>query len=281
MASKEGESSGSSTDSIELAVLASHESRSMATQPEGDFETLFISTDFSSSGNSEITNRTESIQDPLMFESQSTESSNLGTQAEDPNICRQIFPTESLTQNYSDTSSLTIHAPNTTQVCSSGILNPEPCTSGIIHQIASDGTETIKSETSDSTSNTERVSATESDSTDCTINTESLTQYVRGVETQDDSQEIYPSTMSQSSEGLKRSDRRPEQRYEIASEDCSSSLDPTYDPAVLEIPPLTRQDAITPSTSSKRDLESTEEDNEYMKPPKKKKKEKLCICSSK
>ena len=92
---------------------------------------------------------------------------------------------------------------------------------------------------------------------------------------------MYPATLPQYFEGLKRSDRRPEQRYEIASEDCSSSLDPTYDPAALEIPPLTRQDAITPSTSSKLDLESTEEDNEYMKPPKKKKKEKLCICSSK
>ena len=280
MASKEGESSGSSTDSIELAVLASHESRSMATQPEGDFETFFISTDFSSSGNSEITNRTDSLLDPLggnvsplMFQSQSTESSNLASQAEDPNICRQIFPTESLTQNYSDTSSLTIHAPNTTQVSSSGILNPEPCTSGIIHQIASDGTETIKSETSDSTSNTDRVSATESDSTDCTINTESLTQYVRGVETQDDSQEMYPSTMSQSSEGLQRSDRRTGQRYEIASDSSSSSLDQTFDPAALEIPPLRRQNAIIPSTSRKRDLQSTDEEKKYI-PPKKKKKEK-------
>ena len=93
----------------------------MATQSEGDSETFFISTDFSSSVNSEITNRTDSLLDPLggnvsplMFQSQSTESSNLASQAEDPNICRQIFPTESLTQNYSDTSSLTIHAPNTT-----------------------------------------------------------------------------------------------------------------------------------------------------------------------
>merc|ERR1711989_272821 len=116
------------------------------------------------------------------------------------------------------------HAPNTTQVSSSGILNPEPCSSGIIHEIASGSTETIKSETSDSTSNTDLKSTTESDSSDNTNNTESLTQYVRGVEIQDDSQEMYPETLSQSSEGLKRSDRRTEQRYEIASEDCSSSL---------------------------------------------------------
>ena len=250
----------------------------MATQSEGDSETFFISTDFSSSVNSEITNRTDSLLDPLggnvsplMFQSQSTESSNLASQAEDPNICRQIFPTESLTQNYSDTSSLTIHAPNTTQVSSSGILNPEPCTSGIIHQIASDSTETIKSETSDSTSNTDLVSTTESDSSDNTNNTESLTQYVRGVETQDDSQEMYPSTMSQSSEGLQRSDRRTGQRYEIASDSSSSSLDQTFDPAAWEIPPLRRQNAIIPSTSRKRNLQSTNEENEYI-PPKKKKK---------
>ena len=76
MVSKNGESSGSSTDSIDFSVHSSYECRSMATQSEGDSETFFISTDFSSSGNSEITNRTESIQDPLggnvsplMFES--------------------------------------------------------------------------------------------------------------------------------------------------------------------------------------------------------------------
>merc|ERR1711872_613420 len=234
-------------------VRGSHGSRSISTQTEGDFETVFISSDSEPSGNSETTNRTETTQDPLcvnvspiMFESKSTESSNVGTQSEDPNICRQIFSTESLTQNYSDTSS------------------------GIIPENADDSTETIIFETSDSTTNTDLVSTTESESSDNTKNTQSLTQYVRGVETQDDNQEMYPATLSQSSEGLKRSDRRPEQRYEIANEDCSSSLDPTYDPAALEIPPLTRQDAITLSTSRKRDLESTDEENEYMKQKKRK-----------
>ena len=261
MASKNGESSGSSTNSIDFSVRSSYECRSMATQSEGDSETFFISTDFLSSVNSEITNRTDSLLDllggnvsPLMFQSQSTESSNLGTQAEDPNICRQIFPTESLTQNYSDTSS------------------------GIIPENADDSTETIIFETSDSTTNTDLVSSAESESSDNTKNTQSLTQYVRGPETQDDSQEMYPATLSQSSEGLKRSDRRTEQRYEIASEGCSSSLDPTFDPAALEIPPLTRQNAIIPSTSRKRDLQSTDEENENIPP---KKKEKLCIFSSK
>ena len=77
-----------------------------------------------------------------MFESQSTESSNVGTQSEDPNICRQIFPTESVTQKYSDTSS------------------------GIIPENADDSTDTINLETSDSTTNTDLVSTTESESSD-------------------------------------------------------------------------------------------------------------------
>ena len=260
MASHNDETSGSSTDSIDFSVLLCSQSRSLATQSEGDSETFFISTDFSSSVNSEITNRNDSLLDPLggnvsplMFQSQSTESSNLASQTQDPNICRQIFPTESCTTEYS----------------TSGILNPEQSTSGIIHQISSDGTDTTQSETSDSTSNTERVSPTESDSTDCKINTETLTQYARGVETQFDSQEMYPDTMSQSSEGLQRSHRRTVQRYDIASNSSSSSMDLTYDPA-LEIPPLTRQNAIyIPSTSRKRDLQSTDEENEDIPPPKK------------
>merc|ERR1711989_257951 len=165
-----------------------------------------------------------------------------------PNICRQIFPTESVTQKHSNTSS------------------------GIIPENADDSTDTNILETSDSTTDTDLVSSAESESLDNTKNTQSLTQYVRSLETQECSQEMYPATLSQSSEDLIRSDRRREQRYEIASEDCSSSLDPTYEPAAFEIPPLTRQDAITPSTSSKRDLVSTEEHNEYMKTTKKKKK---------
>merc|ERR1712240_988196 len=77
----------------------------ISTQTEGDFETVFISSDSEPSGNSETTNRTETTQDllcvsPLMFESQYTESSNVGTQLEDPNDCRQVFATESVAQNY-------------------------------------------------------------------------------------------------------------------------------------------------------------------------------------
>merc|ERR1712002_1200398 len=124
----------------------------MGTQKHSLFQQIF-----SSSGNSEITNSNDPLLDllggnvsPLMFQSQ---SSNLDSQAQDPNICRQILPTESFTRNYSDTSSQTIHAPNTTDASTSGILNPEPSTSGISHQISSDGTETTKCETSNSTSN--------------------------------------------------------------------------------------------------------------------------------
>merc|ERR1711917_217755 len=69
-------SSGSSTDSIDGDVLGMHASRSMSSQPEGNIDTITISSDSEPSGNSEITNRNETTQDPLsvsftpsMFES--------------------------------------------------------------------------------------------------------------------------------------------------------------------------------------------------------------------
>merc|ERR1711989_98827 len=127
---------------------------------------------------------------------------------------------------------------------------------------ADESTDTVIFETSDFNTNTDLVSSAESEPSDNTQNTQTLSQYVRSPDTQDNSQEMYPDTLSQSSEVLIRSDCRREQRYEFASEDCSDSLDPTYEPPAFEIPPLTRQDAITPSTSSKRDLGSTEEDND-------------------
>merc|ERR1711873_355342 len=97
-----------------------------------------------------------------------------------------------------------------------------------------------------------------------------------GPDTQANSPEMYPDTLSQSSEPLIRSDRRLEQTiYEFASEPCSDPLDPTYVPPACEIPPpITRQDAITPSTSSKYDLDFTEVDSDENKPPKKEKKKK-------
>merc|ERR1712240_104074 len=134
---------------------------------------------------------------------------------------------------------------------------------------ADDSTDTDTWETSDFNTNTDLLSYAESEPSDNTQNTQTLSQYVRGPDTQDNSQEMYPDTLSQSSEPLIRSDRRCEQRYEFASEACSDPLDPSYVPPACEItPPITRQDAITPSTSIKHDLETTEVDNDENKPSK-------------
>merc|ERR1712240_349731 len=101
------------------------------------------------------------------------------------------------------------------------------------------------------------------ETSDYTENTQTLSQYVRGSDTQKYSQEMYPDTLSQSSEPLPRSARRREQIYEFASEPSSDPLDSTYVPPACEIPPpLTRQYAITPSTSIKHDLDSTEVDSD-------------------
>merc|ERR1711873_52037 len=116
MGSREGGStSGSSTDSIDGDVLGRHASRSLSSQPEGNIDTVIISSDSEPSGNSEITNRNETTQShvlycrhtgmPLILESQDNESSNLDTnsqepsensettQSEDPDKCIQIFAT--------------------------------------------------------------------------------------------------------------------------------------------------------------------------------------------
>merc|ERR1712240_68360 len=190
------------------SVLGSHESRSMSSQPEGNFETVFISSDSEPSGNSETTNRTETTQDPfcvnvvspLMFESQYTESSNVGTQSEDPNNCKQIFATESVTQN--------------------NFVWVYPENADESNENADESTDTVIFENSDFNTNTDLVSSAESEPSDNTQNTQTLSQYVRGPDTQDNSQEMYPDTLSQSSEVLIRSDRRREQKYEFASEDC-------------------------------------------------------------
>merc|ERR1712240_846972 len=121
---------------------------------------------------------------------------------------------------------------------------------------ADDSTDIVIFETSDFSTNTDLLSYAESEPSDNTQNTQTLSQYVRGPDTQDNSPEMYQDTLSQSSEPLIRSDRRCEQViYEFASGPCSDPLDPTYVPPACEIPPpITRQDAITPTTSSKHDL---------------------------
>merc|ERR1711872_222303 len=130
----------------------------------------------------------------------------------------------------------------------------------VCHEDADESNENVDESTENADVSSDTVIFETSDYTE---NTQTLSQYVRGSDTQDISQEIYPDTLSQSSEPLPRSDCRREQRYEFASEACSDPLDPTYVPPACEIPPpITRQDAITPSTSSKHDLESTEVDSD-------------------
>merc|ERR1712240_769763 len=165
------------------------------------------------SENSETTNRTETTQDPfcvnavspLIFESQYTESSNVGTQSEDPNNCRQIFATESVTQC------------NFVWVCpenadeSNDDADESNENKDESNENADDSTDTDIFETSDFNTNTDLLSYAESEPSDSTQNTQTLSQYVRGPDTQDNSQEMYPDTLSQSSEPLIRSDRRREQ----------------------------------------------------------------------
>merc|ERR1711914_53740 len=135
-------------------------------------------------------------------------------------------------------------------------------------------------ETTENVDESTEIADTSSDTviwetSDYTENTQTLSQYVRGSDTQDNSQEMYPDTLSQSSEPLPRSARRREQIYEFTSEPSSDPLDSSYVPPACEFPPpLRREDAITPSTSSKYDLDSTEVDSDENEPPKKKKKKK-------
>merc|ERR1711989_264704 len=80
------------------------------------------------------------------------------------------------------------------------------------------GNDTVIFETSDFNTNTDLVSSADSEHSDNTENTQTLSQYVKGPDTQDNSPEMYPDTLSQSSEPLTRSARRREQIYEFASE---------------------------------------------------------------
>merc|ERR1711954_372312 len=129
-----------------------------------------------------------------------TESSNVGTQSEDPNKCRQIFATESDTQC------------NFVWVCPEDADESNEDADESTEN-ADETTETVIFETSDFNTNTDLVSSAESEPSDNTQNTQTLSQYVRGPDTQDNSPEMYPDTLSQSSEPLIRSDRRREQRY--------------------------------------------------------------------
>ena len=323
MGSREGGStSGSSTDSIDGDVLGRHASRSLSSQPEGNIDTVIISSDSEPSGNSETTNRNETTQDPLsvsfsplmfesqpnetsnvvtqsgepsensepttqshvlycchtgrplIFESQDSESSNLDTQSqepsensettqsEDPDKCRQIFATET---------QFDLVCPEDADESNE---NPDESTENVDE--STENTDETTENVDESTENADVSSDTVIfETSDYTENTETLSQYVRGSDTQDISQEMYPATLSQSSEPLPRSARRRVQVYEFDSEPASDPLDSSYVPPACEFPPpLRREDAITPSTSSKHDLDSTEVESDENEPPKKKKKKK-------
>ena len=317
MGSREGgtTSSGSSTDSIDGDVLGMHASRSMSSQPEGNIDTITISSDSEPSGNSEITNRNETTQDPLsvtftpvmfdsplnetgepsensepttqshvlccrhtgmplILESQDSESSNLDTnsqepsensettQSQDPDKCRQIFATET---------QFDLVCPEDGDESNE---NPDESTEKVDEssENTDEGTEIVDESTENADVSIDTVIFEASDYTE---NTQTLSQYVTGSDTQDITQEMYPPTLSQSTEPLPRSARRRVQVYEFDSEPASDPLDSSYVPPACEFPPpLRREDAITPSTSSKHDLDSTEVESDENEPPKKKKKKK-------
>ena len=317
MGSREGgtTSSGSSTDSIDGDVLGMHASRSMSSQPEGNIDTITISSDSEPSGNSETTNRNETTQDPLsvsftplmfesplnetgepsensepttqshvlccrhtgmplILESQDSESSNLDTnsqepsensettQSQDPDKCRQIFATET---------QFDLVCPEDGDESNE---NPDESTEKVDEssENTDEGTEIVDESTENADVSIDTVIFEASDYTE---NTQTLSQYVTGSDTQDITQEMYPATLSQCSEPLPRSARRHVQVYEFDSEPASDPLDSSYVPPGCEFPPpLRREDAITPSTSSKHDLDSTEVESDENEPPKKKKKKK-------
>merc|ERR1712240_232475 len=197
---------------------------------------------------------------PLILESQDSESSNLDTnsqepsensetiQSEDPDKCIQIFATE-------------------TQF---DLVCPEDADES--NENPDESTEIVDESTENAGVSCDTVIFETSDYTE---NTETLSQYVKGSDTQDISQEMYPPTLSQSTEPLPRSARHRVQVYEFDSEPTSDPLDSSYVPPACEFPPpLRREDAITPSTSSKHDLDSTEVDSDENEPPRKKKKKK-------
>merc|ERR1711889_15344 len=108
---------------------------------------------------------------PLIFESQYSESSNVGTQSEDPNKCRQIFATESDTQ------------------CKFVLVCPEDADES--NENPDESTENVDESTENADETTENVDEsteiadTSSDTviletSDYTKNTQTLSQYVRG-----------------------------------------------------------------------------------------------------
>merc|ERR1711889_10953 len=241
--------SGSSTDSIGGDVLGRHASRSLSSQPEGNIDTVIISSDSEPSGNSETTNRNETTQDPLsvsftplMFESplnetgEPSENSEPTTQSHVLYCCHTgrplIFESQDSESSNLDTNSQEPSENSETTQSE----DPDKC-----RQIFATETQVVLVCPEDADESTENADVSSDtvifETSDYTENTETLSQYVRGSDTQDNSQEMYPDTLYQSSEPLPRSARRREQIYEFASEPSSDPLDSTYVPPACEIPP--------------------------------------------
>merc|ERR1711872_438027 len=165
-------------------------------------------------------------------QSQEPSENSETTQSEDPNKCRQIFATESDTQ-----CKFVLVCPEDADESNE---NPDESTENV-----DESTENTHETTGNVDESTE-IADTSSDTviletSDYTENTQTLSQYVRGSDTQDISQEMYPDTLSQSSEPLPRSACRRVQIYEFASEPSSDPLDSTYVPPACEIPPPLRR----------------------------------------
>merc|ERR1712168_1335449 len=168
------------------------------------------------------------------------------TQSQDPDKCRQIFATET---------QFDLVCPEDGDESNE---NPDESTENVDEssENTDEGTEIVDESTENADVSIDTVVFEASDYTE---NTQTLSLYVTGSDTQDITQEMYPATLSQSSEPLPRSARRHVQVYEFDSEPASDPLDSSYVPPACEFPPpLRREDAITPSTSSKHDLDSTE-----------------------
>merc|ERR1712175_34425 len=105
------------------------------------------------------------VASPLKFESQYCESSNVSTQSEDPNKCRQIFATESDTQ------------------CKFVLVCPEDADES--NENPDESTENVD----ESTKNTDETTENVDESTEnADVSSDTLSQYVRGSDTQDISQ---------------------------------------------------------------------------------------------
>merc|ERR1711872_842297 len=188
--------SGSSTDSINGDVLGRHASRSMSSQPEGNIDTVIMGSDSEPSGNSEITNRNETTQDPLsvsftplMFESplnetgEPSENSEPTTQSHVSYFCHTgrplIFESQDSESSNLDTNSQEPSENSETTQSE----DPDKC-----RQIFATETQfdlVCPEDADESTENADVSGDTVIfETSDHTENTETLSQYVSGSDTQ-------------------------------------------------------------------------------------------------